>query len=98
MEGNACGLAAAGSQVERPGATWRDPQPRRAAPALPSASQASANTPCAGQADAIATLIRRTLFVTSTPIFNSVNRIAPQVTYANSVSGRAIRRSAQINI
>jgi len=59
-----------------------------------SASQASANTPCAGQADAMATLIRRTRFVTSAPICNCFSRIVPQVACSNSVSASAIRRSA----
>jgi hypothetical protein len=50
---------------------------------------------CHGQADAIATLIRRKLTRTAAPSFSSFSRIAPQVASANSVWARPMRRNAQ---
>ena len=47
-----------------------------------------------GNADAIATLIRRTLIRTCAPIFNSARRSVPAAASANWVWRRPIRRSA----
>ena len=55
-----------------------------------------ANTSCCGQADANAIFTRRTLTVISAPIFNSFNRMVPQVALARSVPPRPMRRSAAI--
>ena len=47
-----------------------------------------------GQADDIATLMRRTLIRTSAPIFNSLRRLVPQVESANCECARPMRRKA----
>src|SRR3954462_14481014 len=52
----------------------------------------------AGQADAIAILIRRTLTRTSAPILSSLRRMVPQVAFANLVSWSPIRRVAHSRI
>src|SRR3954470_21720103 len=65
------------------------------APARRSKAGARANSCCWGQAEAIATWIRRTLTLTSAPIFSSVRRMLPQLARANWVKARPIRRSAQ---
>ncbi len=52
----------------------------------------------AGQAEAMANLIRRTEMRTSAPIFNSLSRMVPQVASVNLVSARAMRRNAQSRI
>src|SRR5271169_6262509 len=48
----------------------------------------------AGHADAIATLMRRTLTRTRAPILSSLRRMVPQVALANGVWCRAMRRKA----
>src|SRR6478735_4416698 len=48
----------------------------------------------AGQPDAIALLIRRTLTRTRAPILSSLRRMVPQVALANGVWCRAMRRKA----
>ena len=63
------------------------------AAAMASRRWASANSSCQGQADAIASLIRRTLMRTSAPSFSSFSRIVPQVAVANCVCARPIRRN-----
>src|SRR5271157_5225453 len=50
----------------------------------------------AGQADAMAILMRRTLMRTSAPILRSLSRMVPQVACAKSVSWRPMRRRAHI--
>src|SRR5438034_7353527 len=52
----------------------------------------------AGQADAMAILMRRTLMRTSAPILSSLRRMVPQLACANSVSCRPIRRRAHSSI
>src|SRR6202521_6475489 len=59
---------------------------------------ASPQTWAAGQPDAIATLMRRTLMRTRAPILSSLRRMVPQVALANSVSWRPIRRVAHSRI
>src|SRR4029450_13136522 len=46
----------------------------------------------AGQAEAMAILMRRTLTRTSAPILRSLRRMVPQVASAKTVSARPIRR------
>src|SRR5208282_600789 len=69
-----------------------------AARALAAAARRRAAQPqsaAAGQADAMAILMRRTEIRTSAPIFNSLSLMVPQVASAKAVSARAMRRSAQ---
>src|SRR6185437_9741201 len=49
----------------------------------------------AGEADAMAILMRRTETRTSAPIFSSLRRMLPQVESAKMVSARPMRRKAQ---
>ena len=53
---------------------------------------ASANSSCHGQAEAIATLMRRTLMRTRAPSFSSFSRMVPQVASANWVCASPMRR------
>ncbi len=55
------------------------------AAAVDKRTSASANASWNGQADAIASLIRRTLMRTWAPIFSSLRRMVPQVASANCV-------------
>src|ERR1700730_11249057 len=48
----------------------------------------------AGHADAIATLMRRTLTRTRAPILSSLRRMVPQVDFANGVCCNPMRRKA----
>src|SRR4249919_2593117 len=48
----------------------------------------------AGHADAIATLMRRTLTRTRAPILSSLRRMVPQVAFANGVYCNPMRRKA----
>ena len=48
-----------------------------------------------GQPDAMATLTRRTLVVTTAPIFSSAKRMEPQEALAKRVCLRPMRRNAQ---
>ena len=48
----------------------------------------------AGQPDAIAIFMRRTLIRTSAPIFNSLRRMVPQLALVNGVWWSPIRRTA----
>src|SRR6266480_1780468 len=88
-----------------PGADWLVPQISRRggacqageARALAAAASRTAARPhswAAGQAEAIAILMRRTLMRTSAPILSSLRRMVPQVASARTVSLRAMRRSA----
>src|SRR5450432_116459 len=67
----------------------------RAKAAIASRMAARAQSWAAGQADAIAILMRRTLTRTIAPILSSLRRIVPQVALAKSVSCSPIRRNAQ---
>src|SRR6184192_592499 len=51
----------------------------------------------AGQAEAMAILMRRTEMRTNAPILRNLRRMVPQVALANAVSARAMRRIAQIS-
>jgi hypothetical protein len=50
-----------------------------------------------GPAEANATLTRRTLTVTSAPIFNSCKRTVPQVARSSLVPASPMRRTAHIS-
>jgi hypothetical protein len=65
------------------------------APARRSRACARANSCWYGQAEAIATWIRRTLIFTSAPILSSFSRMLPQLARANWVKASPMRRSAQ---
>jgi hypothetical protein len=64
----------------------------RAKAAIASWMAARSQSPAAGQADAMAILMRRTLKRTIAPILSSLRRMVPQVAVAKSVSCRPIRR------
>src|SRR4029453_13431136 len=51
----------------------------------------------AGHAEAIATLMRRTLTRTRAPILSSLRRMLPQVAFANGVCCNPMRRKAQMS-
>src|SRR5438552_7187451 len=51
----------------------------------------------AGQAEAMASLMRRTEMRTSAPIFKNLSLMVPQVASAKAVSARPMRRNAQIS-
>src|SRR5215203_7094216 len=51
----------------------------------------------AGQAEAMAILMRRTEMRTNAPILRNLRRMVPQVALAKAVSARAMRRIAQIS-
>src|ERR1700730_812295 len=66
--------------------------------ALAAALRRTAASPqvwAAGQPDAIAILMRRTLMRTSAPILRNLRRMVPQVALANRVCCSPIRRKAQ---
>src|ERR1700730_17617757 len=58
---------------------------------------ARAQSSAAGQAEAMAILMRRTEMRTSAPTFKNLSRMVPQVASAKAVSARPMRRSAQIS-
>lgn len=55
------------------------------------------NTSRAGHAEANASFTRRTLTVTSTPIFNSCSRIVPHVARSKPVPTKPMQRTAHIS-
>jgi hypothetical protein len=65
--------------------------------ALRNRACARANSSFHGQADAIATLIRRTLTRTRAPSFSSFSRMVPQVASANCVCASPMRRKPHNN-
>lgn len=58
---------------------------------------ASSKTSRSGQADANASFTRRTLIVTSAPIFSSFSRIVPQVAVASLVPASPMRLTAHMS-
>src|SRR3974390_3193317 len=66
----------------------------RALAAAASRTAASPQMSAAGQADAIAILMRRTLILTSAPILSSLSRMLPQLALASLVCATAMRRMA----
>jgi hypothetical protein len=64
------------------------------AAAAANAAWVAANSRWYGQAEAIATLIRRTLIRTNAPILSSLSRFVPRVAAANCVSAKPMRRNA----
>src|SRR6195952_1108200 len=68
------------------------------APARRSRACARANSCWYGQAEAIATWIRRTLIFTSAPILSSFSRMLPQLARANWVKASPMRRSTEQHV
>src|SRR5262249_41559994 len=81
--------------VTRCGGACQAGEPRALAAASRRAAQPQASA--AGHADAIATLMRRTLTRTRAPILSSLRRMVPQVALANGVCCNPMRRKAQMS-
>jgi len=87
------GLGGDAAWVARCGGACQAGEPRAlAAAARRRAAQPQASA--AGHADAIATLMRRTLTRTRAPILSSLRRMVPQVAFANGVCCNPMRRKA----
>src|SRR5208337_232898 len=91
-----CGPRGGCRVVTRDGGAYQAGEARAAA-ADNSRVAANVHTAAAGQAEAMANLMRRALTRTSAPILSSLSRMVPQVASANTVSARPIRRSAHMS-